>query len=214
MPVAVRCGYTSLVVSFRNDGEAPPSADGRYTLGQSEWRDVEASVQYAVANGATKIVLFGWSLGGAIALRVADQSAYSNRIAGMVLDAPVFDWARTLTQNARASGVPRSITMLGLRMLQSRATRFITGLQDPIEFAPMDWLKRAEEIKNPTLVLHGHGDPSTPFEVSRLIAGLRPDILRLVPFDTVGHSHEWNVDPEKWESAVVGLLDSKHAMVA
>lgn len=213
VPVAGRCGYTSLVISFRNDGEAPPSADGRYTLGQSEWRDVEAAVKYAVDNGAQKIVLFGWSLGASIALRVADLSAHSNFIGGLILDAPVMDWQTTLTANAGASGLPRSIAMLGLRMLQSPAMRCITGLRDPIEFEDMDWLKRAEEIKNPTLVLHGHGDPSTPFQVSQLMAGLRPDLLRLVPFDTVGHSHEWNVNPERWESAVVGLLDSTHAMV-
>lgn len=213
VPVALRCGYASLVVSFRNDGEAPPSADGRYTLGQSEWRDVEAAVQYAVDNGAQKIVLFGWSLGGAIALRLADLSAHSDRIVGLILDAPVMDWQTTLTANAGASGLPRSIATLGLRMLQSPKMRWVTGLQDPIDFAHMDWLKRAEEIKNPTLVLHGQGDPSTPFQVSQLIAGLRPDVLRLVPFDARGHSYEWNMDPEKWESAVVGLLDSKHALV-
>jgi pimeloyl-ACP methyl ester carboxylesterase len=213
VPVAVGRGYTSLVVSFRNDGEAPPSADGRYTLGQSEWRDIEAAVQYAVSEGAQQIVLFGWSLGASIALRVADRSAHSDRIVGLILDAPVMDWQTTLTANAGDSGLPRSIAALGLRMLQSPTMRWVTGLQDPVEFKHMDWLKRADEIKKPTLVLHGHGDPSTPFQVSQRIAGLRPDMFRLVPFDAVGHSHEWNVDPGRWESAVVGLLDSKQAMV-
>lgn len=214
VPVAGRCGYTSLVVSFRNDGEAPPSADGRYTLGQSEWRDVEAAVKYAVDNGAQEIVLFGWSLGASIALRVADLSAHSNFIGGLILDAPVMDWARTLTENASASGLPRPIALLGLRLLASPKLRWVTGLRDPIDFAQLNWLNRAADIKKSTLVLHGHGDPSTPFQVSQLVTALRPDILRLVTFDTVGHSHEWNVDPERWESAVVGLLDSKHAMVA
>lgn len=213
VPVALRCGYTSLVVSFRNDGEAPPSIDGRYTLGQFEWRDVEAAVQFAVANGATEIVLFGWSLGGAIALRLADLSVHSDHLVGLILDAPVMDWQTTLTANAGASGLLRCIATLGLRMLQSPTMRFVTGLQDPINFAQMDWLKRAGEIRTPTLVLHALGDPSTPFQVSQHTAGLRPDILRLVPFDAVGHSHEWNEDPERWESAVVGLLDSKHARV-
>lgn len=213
VPVAVRCGYTSLVVSFQNDGEAPPSADGRYTLGQSEWRDVEAAVKYAVDNGAQKIVLFGWSLGASIALRVADLSAHSNFIGGLILDAPVMDWQTTLTANAGASGLPRSIATLGLRMLQSPTMLWVTGLQYPIDFARLDWLNRAEEIRKPALLLHGEGDPSTPFHVSQLVAGLRPDLLRLVPFEAAGHSYEWNVDPEGWERAVVGLLDQKHAVV-
>ncbi|MHA7301606.1 alpha/beta hydrolase family protein [Pseudarthrobacter sp. MDT1-22] len=202
VPVAVRCGYTSLVVSFRNDGEAPASVDGRYTLGQTEWLDVEAAVQYAVNQGAQQIVLFGWSLGGAIALRLTDLSANTDRIAGLVLDAPVMDWATTLTENACASGLPRSIAVLGLRLLQSPTMRWVTGLKDPIDFEQMDWLTRAAEIKMPTLVLHGPGDPSTPFQVSRQVANLRPDAVSLVSFGTVGHSHEWNVDVEAWEREV------------
>jgi hypothetical protein len=38
VPVVNKLGLTSLVVSFRNDGEAPPSNDSRYSLGQNEWR--------------------------------------------------------------------------------------------------------------------------------------------------------------------------------
>ena len=127
VPVAQRLGFTSLVVSFRNDGEAPPSVDGRYTLGQSEWLDVDAAVQYAVDNGAEQIVLFGWSLGASIALRLADLSAHSDRIVGLVLDAPVMDWTTTLIENASASGLPRPITALGLRVLQSPKMRWVTG---------------------------------------------------------------------------------------
>lgn len=213
VPVAVRLGYTSLVVSFRNDGEAPPSADGRYTLGQSEWLDVDAAVQYAVDHGAQEIVLFGWSLGASIALRLADLSAHSHRIVGLVLDAPVVDWTTTLTENASASGLPRSIASLGLRVLQSRKMRWVTGLQDPIEFAQLDWLNRAGEIQKSTLVLHGQSDPSTPFHVSRGVADLRPDVIRLVAFDTVGHSHEWNVDSHRWEAATSVVLASRQDIV-
>ncbi|MDQ0826253.1 hypothetical protein QFZ60_002426 [Arthrobacter sp. B2I5] len=104
VPVARRLGITSLVVSFRNDGEAPPSKDSRYSLGQNEWLDVEAAINYAVDHGAERIVLFGWSLGGSMALRAADLSAHSDRIIGLVLVAPVLDWAETLTSNGSASG--------------------------------------------------------------------------------------------------------------
>lgn len=213
VPVAVRMGFTSLVVSFRNDGEAPPAVDGRYTLGQSEWLDVDAAVQYAVDNGAEQIVLFGWSLGASIALRLADLSAHSDRIVGLVLDAPVMDWTTTLVENASASGLPRPITALGLRVLQSPKMRWVTGLQDPIDLAQLDWMSRASEINKRTLVLHGQQDPSTPFRVSQQVADLRPDVVHIVSFDTAGHSHEWNVDTERWEDAAVTLLASSPASV-
>ncbi|GAP53503.1 hypothetical protein AHiyo6_00680 [Arthrobacter sp. Hiyo6] len=210
VPVAQRLGFTSLVVSFRNDGEAPPSADGRYTLGQSEWLDVDAAVNYAVDNGAKQIVLFGWSLGASIALRLADLSAHSDRIVGLVLDAPVMDWTTTLIENAGASGLPRPITALGLRVLQSPQMRWVTGLKDPIDLPRLDWMSRASEIKKPVLVLHGLEDPSTPFHVSQKIADLRPDVVHIVSFDTAGHSHEWNVDSGRWEDTAAALLESKH----
>lgn len=202
VPVANRLGYTSLVVSFRNDREAPASADARYTLGQTEWLDVEAALKFAVGEGAQEIFLFGWSLGGSIALRLADLSAYSGHISGLVLDAPVFDWTRTLTSNARASRLPGPVAALGLSLMRSRAFRWVTGLEAPLDFQSLDWVARASELKKPILVLHGKGDRSTPFDSSELTANLRPDLIHLVPFEVEGHSLEWNVDTHKWEGAV------------
>jgi pimeloyl-ACP methyl ester carboxylesterase len=202
LPVAGRLGLTSLVVSFRNDGDAPPSYDGRYSLGQGEWRDVEASIKYAISNGAERIVLFGWSLGAAIALQAAALSPNSSRVVGMVLDAPVFDWRTTLAANAKAAGLPRPLVQLGFAILRSKALTWVTGLGEPLCLDSLDWLARATEMNKPILVLHGAKDDTTPFEASRKAASLRPDLIRLVEFEAEGHSLEWNVDPEKWERSV------------
>jgi len=213
VPVANRLGHTSLVVSFRNDREATESTDARYMLGQTEWFDVEAAIRFAVSEGAQKILLFGWSLGGSIALQLANLSAYSRYISGLILDAPVMDWSRTLTSNARASGLPAPMAALGLRLMQSRAFRWVTGLEEPLNFQSLDWVERASELKKPILLLHGKGDLSTPFAVSELAADLRPDLITLVPFDVEGHSQEWNVDIEKWEGAVADWIVSLNGEV-
>ncbi|HEX5729547.1 MAG TPA: alpha/beta hydrolase, partial [Microbacterium sp.] len=47
VPVFHALGITCLVVSYRNDGEAPRSRSGTYTLGATEWRDVDAAVGFA-----------------------------------------------------------------------------------------------------------------------------------------------------------------------
>ena len=53
MPVFHEQGYiTSLLISYRNDTDAPNSADGLYALGGIEWLDVEAAIRYALENGA------------------------------------------------------------------------------------------------------------------------------------------------------------------
>ena len=67
-------GMASLLISYRNDGLAPSAPDGRYGLGSTEWRDVEAAIEYALDHGAAGVVLFGWSMGGAICLQTADLS--------------------------------------------------------------------------------------------------------------------------------------------
>ncbi|WP_456506944.1 alpha/beta hydrolase family protein [Arthrobacter sp. TE12232] len=208
VPIASELGLTSLVVSFRNDGEAPPSNDSRYSLGQKEWLDLEAAIRFAVDHGAERIVLFGWSLGGSMALRAADLSAHAARISGLVLVAPVLDWATTLTYNGSSSGLPEPVTRVGLRMLGAKAGRWVAGLEEPIDLSTLDWVARSDDLKTPTLILHGIEDKSTPVAVSERLAELRPDLVQLVRFEVPGHSLEWNGDTEKWEASVTRFLKS------
>src|SRR5690606_31125019 len=51
VPVFAEAGYTSLLVSYRNDGVAPPSSDGYYSLGDTEWEDIDAAIAYAIEHG-------------------------------------------------------------------------------------------------------------------------------------------------------------------
>jgi pimeloyl-ACP methyl ester carboxylesterase len=90
--------------------------------------------------------------------------------------------------------------------MQSGAFRWVTGLEEPINFQSLDWVERASALQKPVLLLHGKGDLSTPFEVSEVVADLRPDLIQLVRFDVEGHSQEWNVDIEKWEGAVADWI--------
>ena len=92
VPVFHALGITSLVVSYRNDGEAPRSRTGTYALGATEWRDVDAAIGFARRRGARRVIVMGWSMGGAIALQLALNSAHRDAIAGLVLDSPVIDW--------------------------------------------------------------------------------------------------------------------------
>lgn len=211
VPVAGRLGYTSLVVSFRNDGEAPASADRRYHLGQSEWRDVDAAVSYAVDQGASQIVLFGWSLGGTIALQLTLESEFRNRIVGLVLDAPVIDWTSTLLANAKSSMLPRWIALLGLRILESPRLCWIAGLGTALNLRALDGVARANESRPPALVIHSERDRSTPFAVSRRFIDRRRELATLVTFPSVEHTQEWNADPEGWDAAVFGWLRSHAA---
>src|SRR5699024_8278802 len=91
IPLLHRLGLTSLTITYRNDVGAPASADRMHHLGSAEWEDTEAAIDEAVARGARRIVLVGWSMGGGIALRTSVRSKHRDRIAALVLDSPAVD---------------------------------------------------------------------------------------------------------------------------
>ena len=113
MPPLLAQGWTCLVPSYRNDEGVPAGPDGRYALGLSEWRDVEAAIAYAVDRGAREVLLMGWSMGGAIVLQLLDRSPLSSLVSRVVLDAPVIDWGDVLDHHAREHRVPAHVGLAG-----------------------------------------------------------------------------------------------------
>lgn len=199
-------GYTSLLISYRNDGDAPPSIDGRYALGDDEWRDVEAAIAYARAEGARRIVLMGWSMGGATVLQCITRSTLAEHVVGVVLESPVVDWVRVLHFQAAASGLPAPVRDAAMIMLAShRASRWV-GLDDPIDFDRLDIVARAAELSIPMLVLHSADDGFVPSDGSVALAAARPDVVRLEHFSIARHTKLWNYDEPRWERAISAWL--------
>jgi len=206
VPVFNAAGYSCLLVSYRNDGEAPPSADGRFGLGDTEWRDVEAAIDFAVGHGATQIVLMGWSMGGAIALQAATRARHDGRLTGIVLDSPVIDWADVVAYQALLLRLPRAVVRGALVVMGRPWGRMVTGLHLPIDFPRLDFVSRANDLSLPILILHSDDDGYVPSAPSRALAQRRPDIVTLVPFEVARHTKLWNYDPAAWNAAILGWL--------
>ena len=206
VPVFNAAGYSCLLVSYRNDGEAPPSADGRFGLGDTEWRDVEAAINFAVGHGATQIVLMGWSMGGAIALQAATRARHDGRLTGIVLDSPVIDWADVVAYQALLLRLPRAVVRGALVVMGRPWGRMVTGLHLPIDFPRLDFVSRANDLSLPILILHSDDDGYVPSAPSRALAERRPDIVTLVPFEVARHTKLWNYDPAAWNAAILGWL--------
>lgn len=206
--VATELGYTSLVVSYRNDGEGPNIGSGRSTLGATEVDDVEAAISYAVRRGAERFVLFGWSMGAAIALQFAHRSAYAQLVAGLVLDSPVLDWVEVTKANCARSGLPAAAGHLATPWLTLDPLARMVGLKSGVPLREYDWLRRANDLSVPTLILHGANDDSVPVTLSEKLRDRRPDLLELESFDA-GHTLAWNSDPDRWRTAVSSWV-SRH----
>jgi len=203
---ALELGLTSLLVSYRNDGLAPSADDGRYGLGSTEWQDIEAAIGYALANGAEEVVLFGWSMGGAICLQTADLSRYRHLIRAMVLDAPVIDWVTVLAHHAQLNRIPSLVGKYGQLMLGHPLGRRLTGLSAPVDLKVMDWVSRAVELRTPSLIIHSVDDEYVPYGPPALLAERNPEMVTFETFNHARHTKEWNVDPERWERLVKAWL--------
>ncbi len=209
LPVLHRLGIPALVISYRNDADAvPPQASTarRYHLGESEWVDVEAAVLHALAAGARDVVLFGWSMGGAICLQTVDRSWTADRVRALVLDAPVIDWRHVLDHHTRVNRVPAVVGRLAQALLGHEYGRRLMSLDSPLALHRMDWVSRADELAVPILLIHSDDDEFVPSTPSRRLAAARPDLVTLVSSRGALHTKEWNVDSEAWEMAVARFL--------
>jgi dipeptidyl aminopeptidase/acylaminoacyl peptidase len=209
VPVFADSGYTSLLVSYRNDGEGPRSADGRYGLGSTEWRDVEAAIDFAVERGARSIVIMGWSMGGAIALQTVLRSDRRDIVTGLVLDSPVVDWHRVLAFQAMASRVPGVLRDAALHAIGNGWGRTLTGLDSPVDLDSLDVVSSADELAHPILILHSEDDGFVPPDGSKALADARPDIVRLVSFEEARHARIWNFDDLAWNGAISDWLGER-----
>jgi len=201
LPALHAAGHPALVVTYRNDPEAPPSPDGRYHLGDTEWADLEAAVRWARDRGARRVVLFGWSMGAAIIGAFLDRSAEAGAVAAVVWDCPLLDWRETLRQQARNRRLPASLTALA-----TTATSRRIG----IDFDRFDLLRRPPAVRPPTLIVHSTEDTVVPVGPSRRLAAVAPRLgwpMRFREVPGVEHTGSWNADPAGYERAVVGFLD-------
>ncbi len=206
VPLFHSLGYTSMLVSYRNDGEGPRSRTGTYALGATEWRDVDAAIGQARRLGARRVVVMGWSMGGAIALQVELNSPHQDILVGLILDSPVVDWRVVLQYQARQLHLPAPVTGMALGALGSEWAAPVARTGGAIPFDRLDGVARAGELRHPILLLHSDDDGFVPSDASHELAEARPDLVEMHTFTVARHTKLWNYDQERWSHAITEWL--------
>lgn len=164
------CGCNILLLEYRGYGrsEGNPSEEGLYL-------DAEAGLHYLLQHPGidhSLIVLFGRSLGGAVALDLASRPEYSGRIFGVVVE-------NTFT----------CIPEMAKALLRWRALQWLPEFCYKNQFQS---LQKVPKIQAPILFISGLSDALIPPTMTqRLYKMCNSPMKRLVTFESGTHNETW-----------------------
>lgn len=158
-----------IAFDFRGHGES----GGATTFGDKELLDMDAVLQYAKGFGYQRIVIMGSSMGGAISIRYAADSA---------------DVDAVITMGAFAHKQFSKMAMAALGLLRWSVSRDVVQRASPTRieratppYDPRDYVARISP--RPLLLMHGENDPLIPLaHAQQLYANARaPKTLYVIP---------------------------------
>lgn len=195
-------GLPVLMISYRNDPGAPRAADGLYSFGLGEWRDLAAAVDFARERGAQQVVILAESMGAAITGQYLLRDGGDGMVAGLALDAPALDFAAVIQEGGRRYFVPLpdyvAATGLMLWPLLRQDLRAAVSLEAVAGF------------EGPLFVAHGTRDPLVPFAITERLLALRPDI-RLWQTNADRHPMSFEEDRAGYRAALLAWLAAVRA---
>jgi pimeloyl-ACP methyl ester carboxylesterase len=178
LPVYHDAGYSALLLDLRAQGE---SDGARRTLGYREVRDVHGALAWLQRQGYAldKVVLHGWSMGGATALRAAPGTG----VAAVIEEAGYADLPILL------KGEIPEFVRFGRPL---RPAILLAGRLFP-DFDPWDVIPKKDAAKLsdegiPLFVIHSTQDGIVPYEQAKILAAAHPDahVWKLEGYTHVG----------------------------
>lgn len=200
LPVLRDAGYSTLMISYRNDSDAPADPSGLYAFGLTEWRDLDTAVHYALDHGASSVILVAESMGGGIAGQFLRQSANSGSVAAIVLDAPAIDFGAILRDQVRRMHLPLPSALASGALL-------LSGMTIPVRLGDAVTIDEFARFKGPLFLSHGSADRVVPIQGSDDLVSRRTGITEYLRTEA-DHIQSWKADPSGYEASLRAFLAS------
>ncbi|MEM8779958.1 MAG: alpha/beta fold hydrolase [Cyanobacteria bacterium P01_G01_bin.49] len=187
-------GYDTLLIDFRGVGG---SSGNTTTLGVREAKDVALAVSYAQRSNLKRpFVLYGVSMGStAIVRAIAQENVDPDAV---ILELPFARLLDAVRSRLKAISFPR-FPIAELVVFWGSIQHGFNGFaHNPVTYA--------NQVKCPTLLLHGKLDKwTTMAEINQIFQNLQ-GFKELVIFPNTGHSLLVTVDKDYWKRSVDQFL--------
>ncbi len=195
-------GYRSMIISYRNDANAPKDPSGLYQYGVTEWIDLDNAIKYVEQNiNPDKIVLWGTSGGGGPVTSWLQNNPDSDRVDGIIFEAPVISFWESVEVNGKAR-------YPFLPELFFPYIKLFTEIRYGVDFDTMDFRDALVKSEVPVLLFHGDDDEWVPVDMSDYIADNRRTNFTYIRMSNVGHVTSWNADPDNYVYQLELFLNS------
>jgi uncharacterized protein len=176
-----QAGFSVLAVDYRGWGESAPIVPSEATIASDArmaWDELVRRQPQPL-----KRVIFGHSMGGAVAVRLASELRHPADYGALVLESTF----TRMPDVAAAAG------------LWGRFAAWLTSLE-------FDSLARIQRIDAPLLMLHGDRDNTVPVELGRRLRDAAPPGVRWVEFAGGSHSRLQSDAPEQYQKTFKELM--------
>ena len=187
-------GFDVLMLDLRAHGE---SEGERVTVGYREVRDVRGALSWLDRRGLdpNRVVLHGWSMGGAAAIRAAPGTG----VAAVVEESAYADLPPLLRERLpEVSGLPAFFTP-GILFVG----RLSLGI-DPWVVRPVEEAERLSREGVPFMIIHSRDDKVVPFEHAETLAKAHPGVTF---WDVEGYGHVGAHEHPEYRERLLGFLD-------